>query len=167
MCKECVKKKYPSKYIKKPTGYFDERREARKKEKDHLREKLMQERRMIKEANRPIVEAANKARKKAERREYRKRRRSVPYARRVEKVNIRCAGLGKLSKDIVKILLTSQNCKCVYCQIDISVDRHIDHIVPIALGGLNVDSNVQLVCPPCNMKKADLPPWLFSIPVIP
>jgi 5-methylcytosine-specific restriction endonuclease McrA len=30
---------------------------------------------------------------------------------------------------------------------------HVDHIMPIALGGSNWPENLQLLCPPCNMSK--------------
>jgi len=161
VCKECLKLKYPSKYEKKPPEYFEERRRIRDREKQELKQKLLVERDMRKELERPAKEAASKEKKKIQKREYRRKKRSEPYARRVEKINDRCSGLGKLSNGIIKKLLIQQDCKCVYCKIDISANRHVDHIVPLALGGLNVDSNVQLTCPECNIKKADLPPWLY------
>ena len=50
---------------------------------------------------------------------------------------------------------------CVICQrdlsgiIQISSFEHYDHIVPLAQGGLNDVSNVQLLCQDCNLKKRD------------
>ena len=34
----------------------------------------------------------------------------------------------------------------------------VDHVVPIALGGSSDDSNLQTLCEPCNLGKADRPP---------
>lgn len=161
-CKDCLKQLYPSKYVKKPPEYFEQRRKEREAKKQEFKEKVILEREKLKELQRPAKEAAIKERRKLEKREYRRKKRSEPYARRVEKINVRCAGLGKLSKGIVIELLTRQDYKCVYCKVDITIDRHVDHIVPLALGGSNTDDNVQLTCPKCNIEKGDLPPWLFS-----
>lgn len=61
---------------------------------------------------------------------------------------------GKLSTDIVQTLMARQECRCVYCFVDLNKAFHIDHIMPLALGGSNTDGNVQLLCPPCNMAKS-------------
>lgn len=61
---------------------------------------------------------------------------------------------GDLSPDIYKRLLVLQKGKCAVCKSDLSKVRpHLDHIMPISLGGLNTDNNVQLLCPPCNLRK--------------
>ena len=61
---------------------------------------------------------------------------------------------GALSRDIEARLLTLQRYKCVNCRCDLrKTGHHLDHITPLALGGHNSDDNVQMLCPPCNMKK--------------
>lgn len=65
---------------------------------------------------------------------------------------IRTAG-GALSSDIVKRLFALQKGKCACCKSGLDDGHHIDHIVPIALGGPNTDDNVQLLCPACNLSK--------------
>lgn len=62
------------------------------------------------------------------------------------------SGNGYTQKQIDAMLL-EQDYKCVYCEKDISVSRHIDHIMPLALGGLNDISNIQILCPKCNLSK--------------
>jgi hypothetical protein len=48
---------------------------------------------------------------------------------------------------------------CAICRQDISGlvsisnERHFDHIVPLALGGINDITNIQLLCDECNLKK--------------
>jgi len=65
---------------------------------------------------------------------------------------------GKLSKDIVQKLLTLQKGKCVCCGASLGNDYHLDHIIPLALGGMNDDFNVQLLTPKCNMSKGSKHP---------
>lgn len=62
---------------------------------------------------------------------------------------------GTLSKDIFDKLFKLQKGKCACCKVDLkNVTPHIDHVHPIALGGKNSDSNVQLLCQPCNNQKS-------------
>lgn len=72
-----------------------------------------------------------------------------------------CGG-GSLSGDIVSRLMMLQRLKCVNCAASLKTGSHIDHVIPLALGGLNVDSNVQLLCPPCNSRKGAKDPVGFA-----
>lgn len=60
---------------------------------------------------------------------------------------------GQLSKGIVATLLERQNGKCACCGVKLNGEYHLDHIMPLALGGKNADDNVQLLLPKCNLKK--------------
>lgn len=60
---------------------------------------------------------------------------------------------GKLSKNIVDILMANQKGKCTCCFKPMNGDYHLDHIMPVALGGENIDSNMQLLHSICNLKK--------------
>lgn len=74
---------------------------------------------------------------------------------RVHKHNRRDrAGASKLSIGIVKKLLELQRGRCACCRSDvIKAKYHLDHIMPLALGGVNEDSNMQILCAPCNLSK--------------
>lgn len=63
---------------------------------------------------------------------------------------------GKLSKDIAQRLLTLQKGKCACaCGADLKkTGYHLDHIMPISLGGKNTDDNIQLLTPKCNLRKS-------------
>lgn len=69
---------------------------------------------------------------------------------------------GRLSRGIAQKLLRLQKGRCVACSADIRSGYQIDHIVPIALGGSHVDSNIQLLCPRCNRKKGAKDPIRFA-----
>jgi len=52
---------------------------------------------------------------------------------------------------------------CSSCNKDLSglvtaqPDKHFDHMVPLALGGLNDITNIQLLCEKCNLSKSSMP----------
>lgn len=78
-----------------------------------------------------------------------------PDAKRIYNQNreaLKRAG-GKLSKGIVEILFKRQHGKCVCCGEKLGKDYQLDHIMPIALGGANINSNVQLLRKRCNQQK--------------
>ena len=60
---------------------------------------------------------------------------------------------GKLSKDIASKLMVLQRGRCACCKLPLGDDYHIDHIIPLALGGANTDENIQLLRGLCNRKK--------------
>lgn len=74
---------------------------------------------------------------------------------------IRASGQ-RLSRGIIKRLLELQKGRCAACRMPITNGkRHLDHIVPVALGGEHCDKNVQLLCQTCNLQKSSKPPEVF------
>lgn len=55
----------------------------------------------------------------------------------------------------IRDILTRQKYKCVECGVSVrkKSNRHVDHIMPIALGGTNWPFNLQVLCPSCNLSK--------------
>lgn len=63
---------------------------------------------------------------------------------------------GKLSPDLIPRLMTEQSGLCNCCKSSLeSTGYHLDHIVALAKQGKHEDSNIQLLCPRCNMSKKD------------
>ena len=58
-----------------------------------------------------------------------------------------------IPKGTVRELETLQLGTCIFCPADILNKRHIDHILPLARGGLHVRENLQILCPRCNCSK--------------
>jgi len=60
---------------------------------------------------------------------------------------------GRLSADLADRLLVSQRGLCACCGASLAAGYDLDHIMPIRLGGANVDSNIRLLTPRCNRRK--------------
>lgn len=61
---------------------------------------------------------------------------------------------GVLSKGLAQKLFKLQRGKCACgCKQSIGDNYHLDHIMPIALGGFNTDENIQLLRATCNQEK--------------
>lgn len=61
--------------------------------------------------------------------------------------------VGKPSKGFILKLGGLQRWKCAACHKNIRVRYEVDHIVAVSRGGSNADSNLQLLCMPCNRRK--------------
>lgn len=64
------------------------------------------------------------------------------------------AAFGKLSAGLAHKLLLLQKYTCACgCGGNLNDGYHLDHRMPIALGGANEDSNIQLLTAKCNLQK--------------
>lgn len=66
-----------------------------------------------------------------------------------------------LTRGLTSRLFKLQRGKCPCCGKPLGKDYHIDHKKPLALGGQNVDSNIQLLRAICNMQKGAKDPVDF------
>ena len=81
-----------------------------------------------------------------------------PFARRLQERKRRALkrklSTENVNEEFIINLKEYQNNKCVYCQTDITNTKfHIDHRTPLVRGGGHIRKNLQLLCPPCNLKK--------------
>lgn len=79
-----------------------------------------------------------------------------PEKARISRHNYRArkrANGGKLSAGLATKLFKLQRGLCVCCRQPLGDDYHLDHRMPIALGGANIDSNMQLLRAICNLQK--------------
>jgi hypothetical protein len=80
-----------------------------------------------------------------------------PHARQVITQNYRArkrADGMKLSPNLAARLFSLQRGKCACgCAQPLGDDYHLDHIMPLALGGTNRDDNIQLLRATCNQQK--------------
>lgn len=91
-------------------------------------------------------------------------RKENPEARRIMHQNRRAkkkANNGRLSRDLSKKLFSLQRGKCACCKLPLGSNYHLDHRMPLALGGAHEDKNMQLLRAECNMKKHTTDPISF------
>ena len=77
---------------------------------------------------------------------------------------------GTVTKGITNILLQRQGnrcagpgCgKCIGKRVNGKADHHLDHIIPLAAGGLHDNSNLQVLCVSCNLRKGAKDPLVFA-----
>lgn len=73
---------------------------------------------------------------------------------------------GRYTKADILDLLATQAGLCVYCGTDIRSRYHVDHRMPICLGGSNNPDNLQLTCPKCNWRKNRKHPEVFEQEIV-
>ena len=60
---------------------------------------------------------------------------------------------GKISAGMAQKLFKLQKGKCPCCKQELGDNFHLDHVIPLALGGSNTDDNMQLLRAKCNQQK--------------
>jgi hypothetical protein len=68
---------------------------------------------------------------------------------------------GNLSQGLSAKLFKLQKGKCPCCNKPLGEDFHLDHVMPLARGGSNTDSNIQLLRASCNLSKSAKDPVQF------
>lgn len=69
--------------------------------------------------------------------------------------------LGRLPRGTIQRIGDSQKWKCAVCAAGIKRKYHVDHITPLARGGEHEPTNIQLLCPTCNVRKSAKDPIQF------
>lgn len=87
-----------------------------------------------------------------------------PNAAKVISENRRARKLnngGRLSRGLSAKLFVLQKGKCACCGLPLGASYHMDHVIPLALGGSNTDDNIQLLRQRCNSQKGKKHPIDF------
>lgn len=129
---------------------------ANKKYKDANKQKVVKYNKEYRVNNKDLIANYNLRNKDKRAAYHRQRKVTHPNENRIilhnRRARINLNG-GKLSTGIARKLYQLQKGKCACCNNDLGDDYHLDHIMPIALGGTNSDSNVQLLTKMCNLQK--------------
>lgn len=106
--------------------------------------------------------AAHKAERAAYSREYSRthvlERRARCQKRRAKKLN----APGSHTATDVAAQLARQKGRCFWCHKKVGDSYHVDHVIPVALGGSDGPENIVIACPHCNMSKGAKHPTEFA-----
>jgi 5-methylcytosine-specific restriction endonuclease McrA len=109
--------------------------------------------------------AKNKAWKSEHREQINARNRELfaakhePMLARLERRGAREAqSEGRFTKRDKQRLFAEQGGKCAGCGSDLAGVYHVDHILPLVLGGTHWPENRQILCPTCNHQKGTKTP---------
>lgn len=106
---------------------------------------------------------ANRERRNAYHSEYRKinREKMINYVVKRSRI----VKEGTITVGLFTLLLREQGGNCPGCLNPLQSNTHMDHYLPLKLGGKHEDSNIQLLCAACNLKKNAKHPerWLEEI----
>lgn len=101
-----------------------------------------------------VWKLVNRERDQIRKREYDKSHNIERVVREQNRRSLKRSVGGKLSKGLAERLMSAQRGKCACCKCDLKDSGfHLDHIMPLVLGGPNEDRNIQLLCPTCNLTK--------------
>ena len=115
-----------------------------------------------KEKSRTAAYRANNKEKDAARKaEYAKKNPDVIRAIAARRRALVRGASGSHTRADIQNLFEIQRGLCAACHVDISEKNHVDHIMPLALGGTNDKTNLQLLCPTCNHSKSSKHPVDF------
>jgi len=120
---------------------------------DVNKEKLSANNKIWRKANKEELAAKEKAYKQAN-----------PEVKKIANHNYRARKKqngGQLSKGITEKLMALQRGKCAVCKKSVKNGHHLDHIMPLSIGGSNTDDNIQILCPSCNCSKGAKHPQDF------
>ncbi len=113
--------------------------------------------------------AANRAKKIEQYREREKRssvlwrKKNLEASRLLSKkgrAKKKSAKIGVIRKEDLRALLERQGNKCACCSAHLE-KKHLDHVVPLYLGGAHEILNFQYLCPRCNLSKSKKHPIDF------
>jgi 5-methylcytosine-specific restriction endonuclease McrA len=69
---------------------------------------------------------------------------------------------GKHTAADVAAQYARQRGRCFWCRAKVGDDYHVDHVIPLVLGGSNGPENIVVTCKHCNLSKRGQHPMDFA-----
>lgn len=70
--------------------------------------------------------------------------------------------VGSYTANDIEALFVAQASKCANCRKSLKSAYHVDHKQPLSKGGRNDRTNIELLCPTCNMRKHASDPFEWA-----
>lgn len=106
--------------------------------------------------------AENKEKERARVKLWREKNPEGVRAHAMTRLALKKGSSGSYTYSDVQDLYDLQKGNCLNCLISLKGKFHVDHIQPISRGGMNVRSNLQILCAPCNLSKHALDPFEWA-----
>lgn len=105
--------------------------------------------------------AARREEKNAKNREWQRKNKDLSRAKSAKRRTLKAANGGHHTRDDIAAILKLQRKRCAVCKDHLDSAYEVDHIHPVAKGGSNDRSNLQILCPLCNRRKGAKDPLDF------
>lgn len=148
----------------KAAYYLENRERLRKAQADWQRKNAVSVRAVVKawraanpdraKANAKAWAAANKEKTRSSKAAWSAANPEVARVHQARRRAQKRDSIGRHTAADIKTLRTLQKNKCAACGVTLNGGYHVDHVMPLALGGGNGPDNLQLLCPPCNLEKS-------------
>lgn len=155
-CVECINGKAMERYWENPSDHHKRARQWDAENRDRVR--------VLTRDRLRHYRAENPDRFREYNRKYRLEKPHIHRnANRNRKARIR-GSVGSHTPEDVAEILRRQKYRCAECSASVrkATERHVDHIMPLSRGGSNGKENLQILCPPCNLRKAAKHPLDFA-----
>ena len=99
--------------------------------------------------------------RRRDREQYRQNREHI-IARKSARMRLYAERRNDLTGEHVKAQYDRQHGRCYWCGKNVRDKYHVDHVVPLYLGGDHIPENIVISCPPCNQHKQAKHPMDFA-----
>lgn len=108
-----------------------------------------------------IRRAENPEKNSAQQRKYRKEHPEMHRAQEARRRAVKMGAEGSHTAEDIEAQYARQKGRCYWCKDKLG-RYHVDHVVPLCLGGSNGPENLVIACPTCNCKKHTKHPMEFA-----
>lgn len=159
-CKECIKENAHDYHQRNKEACRERLNKWRAENKEYVRErdkKYREENPDVEFKKQYKYRETHKEQLYLKGKKYREEHREYFYEKNAERKELmKITDDGTVTNEYLEFIYHEQNGKCMYCGCDLNESgKHLDHIIPLSKGGKHTCTNIQWLCPTCNLSKGD------------